>query len=55
MLDAHLADGIFLREGENLNCAKSLKIPYWNLETNNFQDRRTEFETKLDMDQQETV
>jgi hypothetical protein len=45
---------IFARGGEFEQCKVS-KIPYRNLETNNFQDRRAEFETKVGMDQKENV
>jgi hypothetical protein len=30
-------------------------MPYQNLETNNFQDRRAEFDAKVDVDQKESV
>jgi hypothetical protein len=52
--EAHLADGQFVHAGENLNCAVT-KIPYRNPETYSFQDRRTERETKLDVDQKQSV
>jgi hypothetical protein len=45
----------FVHEGENLNSAKSLKMPYRNPEANNFQERRAEFETNVDVDQKVSV
>jgi hypothetical protein len=40
--------------GESELCEVS-KIPYRNPETNNFQDRRAELETKVEVDQKESV
>jgi hypothetical protein len=49
-VEAHPADG----GGEFELCKVSI-IPYWNPETNNFQDRRAEFETKVDVNQKESI
>jgi hypothetical protein len=52
--DAHLAEGQFLHEEHTLNNAKSL-IPSRNSGINNFQNRRADFETKVNLSKKESI
>jgi hypothetical protein len=52
--DAHLAEGQFLHEEQTLNNAKS-DIPSRNSETNNFQNGRAEFQTKVNLSKKESI
>jgi hypothetical protein len=45
--DAHLAERQFLHEEQTFNSAKSLIYRAGTRETNNFQNRRAEFQTKV--------
>jgi hypothetical protein len=47
--DAHLAERQFLLEEQTLNNAKSLIYRAGTQETNNFQNGRAEFKTKVDL------
>jgi hypothetical protein len=47
--DAHLAEGQFLHEEQTFNNAKISEILSRNSETNNFQNRRGDFETKVNL------
>jgi uncharacterized membrane protein YvbJ len=52
--DAHLAEGQFLHEEQTLIKAVS-DIPSRNSETNNFQNERAEFETKVNLSMKESI
>jgi hypothetical protein len=53
--DRHLAEGQVLLEELTLNNAKSLAIPNRNSVTNNFQNRRAEFQTKVILSKNESI
>jgi hypothetical protein len=52
--DAHLAEGQFSREADIEQC-KISDIPSRNSETNKFQNRSAEFETKVNLSKKERI
>jgi hypothetical protein len=53
--DARLAEGQFLDEEQTLNNAKSLIYRAGTRETNNFQNGRAEFQTKVNLSRKESI
>jgi hypothetical protein len=53
--DAHLAEGHFFRWGADIKQCNVSDIPSRNSETNNFQNGRAEFQTKVNLSKKESI